>query len=514
MFFHRLCHPQDGQRHFGNTSARQLADQHPIEFVGANRPPHLTDELRTGHEILMPELKMPDGVGLLSFLSSLIGPDTMSRLDFPRGPEIPFEAMPSSVLVFANGVSTHGTKAPGPYYLILGPDGRAARVPVAIYLRLSRFIGNTARIDPSAYQRIVSALRVVSRTGTAARFYHFPWVSGVINYYLMADSPKFPDKCFVMFGDLHADNRGQLCPSPAPYFPEMLSQVIANTEDYVDMFFEFAYHRPGEDIEGWRLTGSHETIHDTRAFFWDCLQSDKSACRRKYPNLRLHYADYRESSSPLIKAVTGAANILRALADIPEKIETPARFPLENLFAQLPQGISAWKAWYRQVVRESKLNKELAAIPDPETAQKIVAFGEQVLLAAYAPPSEEPLIDDIRWALRSGSAAEAGLTAKMLLGAYAWLVGMLTPVMEVYLLSRAFRQYRDPGSEARNILVYAGGVHVKNYVEFLRLMEFRVIEHASHDAGYSSPSRNPNPSRNFCLNAPAHQPYFVLPFQR
>ncbi|MHB1952779.1 MAG: hypothetical protein ACYCOU_03435 [Sulfobacillus sp.] len=411
-------------------------------------------------------------------------------------------------------------REPGPqrsfsYYLLIGPDNREIRVPASTYLRLSAFVGELSLKNPHAYRRIADTLRVVSRTGTIARFYHDPTISGVAGYWLLADCPRFPNKYFAVFGDLHVDNRGLLCPpfEPGLYFPEMLSEVVKNTEGTVDLFLEFAYRRPGEEIVR-RPPGGHMTLPDTRVFFWECLRADKTACRQRYPNLRLHYADYRESSSPEIKGILDIADTFRWLAErfAPEKSSggtppTPENLVMfgataNELLRRLPSGLADWKDWYRRVIRTTKIKKELDAIQDRETAQAIADFGESELEKAYSPD----VVDKVRRYFESGARPGAP-TVTMLMVSYAWLVHLLNPIMDVYLLARAFRRYRDPTDEARNVIIYAGMAHANNYATFLRLLGFHLLE-----GDQVSGSARGMQAGGLCLEAPSRQPYFMLPF--
>lgn len=400
---------------------------------------------------------------------------------------------------------------------VIDTNGTRISITEPDYNRLMDIVATIQQSYPEVYQNLVqSKFRIMSRRGFPLIPYKYDMLSGPVSFsYLTSD---VYDMRVILIGDKHIYNREHVCPDCeygcSYYLTNFLETVIRATGDTVDFFIEYTYIKGPESMERISQRGINIgeevnfTISDVSLHFYKCLQVDKQECRNEFSNLRLHYTDYRDVDFDFIQKINSLVIdsyiFLSKYSDFGKDFETIKKnitqiqefdpetyFDIVHDFVDLlsvirniglpVQGEELIKL-YRQFFYTSKINKQLRNIPDQNLAYKI----EDYMLTLFSREINKkdhnitgptypdmtvyefvlqkrllipPNMDRINPSYLARIYISINTLSTMLLLTQA-------TIMDAYLLGRLFRTFSD-APRARNVIIYAGDVHIIRYFDFL-----------------------------------------------
>ncbi|CAH6418961.1 Hypothetical protein POVN_LOCUS687 [uncultured virus] len=271
----------------------------------------------------------------------------------------------------------------------------------------------------------------------------------------------------------------------------LLKQIFQEATAPVDFYIESTYQRGDGPRKGeWGSGGSELAKADT--IFASCLTREKKECL--FPMVRMHYADIRSASA------SDKLNwSLRRL--IYNRL--PSGRPNLNLVAATLQLLKDNDEYKQHFVDEkslqewagadfirTRIDKQLAAVPDIKVRDAIRAFGAQLRQEAITAKSMDQLrllrrivTQIVRYLLPLGDAdidvEAAKRLADALRVAYQTLFLMGIAYMDEYLLARVFRTFRQVegriSTPPKHIILFTGNSHSNNYRRFLTSLGFTTI---------------------------------------
>lgn len=364
---------------------------------------------------------------------------------------------------------------------------------------------------PVIYLKLMrSSLAIISEYNFLIKPYYFNRLSGAVSlHYLKSDAYNLR---VILIGDMHIKYQTEACQNcytDCHYFiTYFLETIIKNTKAIVDFFFEYSYLRPSTFIKNaHRIKINSEysrkiSFDEVANYFADCLQIDKSHCRRKYPNLRLHYADYRDeiAEAGLNQPITSTLGSIRdyfntSLAvlelidkyqdildkpDIAQKLITLSGRQYSEIMEDVlivyrklvkvnwPNDFDSFLIQFKLMLLNSKIKKQFDNLPQPYLAGLILEylFG---LISKYKRSYQaliQVLQENINTPLKIGVFQLADIISG-LKQSFAFLLVSSSSIMDAYLLGRLFRTYQNAPS-ASNVIIYAGTNHINNYLTFLK----------------------------------------------
>lgn len=438
----------------------------------------------------------------------------------------------------------------GNYINILDTNGQEYSLSRTDFDRLMNIIAVIQDNHPEIYQEIIRTnFRVISRQGFDIIPYKFNQLSGAISFSYLTS--QLYNMRVILIGDYHYNNTTDICAQCSyncpDYVPQFLDTIIKATNAPVDFFFEYSYIKGAKSIEKSARynTGlgeeSYHTISDTALFFNKCLQINKQECREEYPNLRLHYADYRDVEYGIAEKLMTVINEISVtlsrynLLDIDnfemlkqvltrlEEIEPNQYEDIKNdilyLLSQirelkLPTKTSDVYDMYIGIIESTKIKKQLENIPDSRLQNLIRSFIIENLnyrLEENDSNIKIPegmnlytfLLTKRLTILPKLDLVNPPFLARMIVALNLFfnrLILINTIIMDSYLLGRLFRTYKD-APPATNVIIYAGDIHIKTYQRFL-------VDEL--DFEFTEPLKTAFSNRQMCLDLTGvEQPFFI-----
>ena len=281
-----------------------------------------------------------------------------------------------------------------------------------------------------------------------------------------------------LFGDIHFkglcsnDNIVQI-----DDFMEKTVQLNKNLP--IDIYLEIPYIG---DVLYPQTIESKSYIHNVENKFYDCIYK-KDKC--KYPNLRVHYADFRSLHGDdfimrntqrgaiykvmvmLTKDLSNELYLFGALEQMLKKIRPVlAQSKSENMFDTM----------YMLYDVNGKITKQYQNIQD----KSIVSTIRQYYSKIYDNPDFSKstilnMIDSIIHDISVDPSKSIILHGKI----KNIFIKILLPILDIYMLGRIFRTYKQKNakysSQAKNIMLYAGQHHIVHIGNVLELLRFNKI---------------------------------------
>ena len=250
-------------------------------------------------------------------------------------------------------------------------------------------------------------------------------------------------KDIYLLGEIHISQYG--CPKGSKYvnvenFIE--NTVLANDNKIIDFFLEVPFVEKGQMQDFSRYTQS--PMMKLGAFFLSCFQAGKEECQ--YKNLRAHYSDIRK--------LTTVAELCYFLIFNYKNLHK--EYDKLNLLIQTVNG--------QDLMEITKINKQIKNISSDYIRDFLKKEQETVLLdiknqfdsilAHAAHPT-----DDVFYQHKSKKEAENTIT-------------ILAKIMDLYVLGRIFRDYKDAPS-AKYIIIHSGTEHTLNYYAIFQRLDFK-----------------------------------------
>jgi hypothetical protein len=305
-----------------------------------------------------------------------------------------------------------------------------------------------------------------------------------------------------VFGETHVHQ------STCPYqlkIHQYLRQVIdSNRDKKLDLFIEVPIigrlHSDRPEVA--RAQSYLDRVQQT---FEACLQLDKTQCPY-HGHVRFHYVDVRWT--PALEWLTVLWETMLTWHDHLRTQQRQIQFQrrlavLDRLVSTRPY-VSATKDplhdvdWI-QLVRQTKLDKQLSRIPDPTTRLKVQAYF-QPRMKRHATVVSEYEYGDIRELLNLPASDMPNDT----LDAFARLMlaigDLLMDYTDCYTIARMLRTFRDTDTVMQHILFYGGNEHANTLRSVLAKVGFEQVA-----ASFSN-----SPGVDYqCLDlSPFHQPLF------
>jgi hypothetical protein len=231
-------------------------------------------------------------------------------------------------------------------------------------------------------------------------------------------SSKYQKKIYLL-GDLHV-SFGLCIDEPRMIHIIDWLKSAMNTPVFIDLFFEY-----GREYSH----GSQGSLTDSYRAFEHCIPEQhvqhtfpyKGPRKCTYPNVRVHYGDFR--NAPRL-----AQRIKKGEIKINE----------QNIVS-----------YFDQIVKEKIIQKELSKMVDPDLVPKLIKHYRQK-------------------------------TSKI---TKSFVDNLLGHIMDVYLIARIFKKFdvtKGPvlhPSTANNCIVFIGRRHVGQITEFLKSLDFEMIDY-------------------------------------
>lgn len=137
----------------------------------------------------------------------------------------------------------------------------------------------------------------ISNPQTLAKIYTYqPFIKDVVggaisfNYF-----PNISGKDFFLFGDSHFSEEEKCDPTKgnSEDLVDMFKRVFSENPNQIDFYLEYNVMEIGEKKGQHGFVGG--PLGRTIEEFEDCLQINKTRCANQYPQLRVHYVDYRHT---------------------------------------------------------------------------------------------------------------------------------------------------------------------------------------------------------------------------
>jgi hypothetical protein len=285
------------------------------------------------------------------------------------------------------------------------------------------------------------------------------------------------NKIVYVLGEEHSEKDG--CPKgPASMDgKDFVFKMVNSTPELVDVFIEESLdptqtkeHRYDFSLDtalGLRMAHDASTLSRVSATLADskCLGRTKDLCTMFREHVRFHLTDIRDATSPAMRYVNALyETLLSRIDDSPaEKAPSIAEFRRYTSKDTLRRALNDF-------FRSSKIERQLSRIPDKYAAAKteLVKRMNEILDVA----SRELTYDKVKAALRSDD-------EDTLLDLFEVVLGTFVAFMDIYLLSRLFRQFRNirgvPSEEPRNIIIVVGNEHATSYRKLLRQLGFKTV---------------------------------------
>jgi len=271
-------------------------------------------------------------------------------------------------------------------------------------------------------------------------------VEGPISVYQMS-SNKYP-QIFYLFGDHHV--KKSMC-AKIPKFHTWIKDTILNSPVFIDFYLETPYQYMDYP------TSQHEDFKDS---YMQDFYKDFKKCFIHVKNLpgycqtsRLHYTDTRRiTETPEQEEMTDAKyediyshfkmrvikRKVKKANDFFDFVTNPHSFLRKRIKKQ-------FDAIGNKQIRDT-INKELVKCLDK--------YKKGIRHLVYKEPDRFKVLE-VLWAVDDYEKC----------------------LMDFYLIARCFRSYDKKEGYSRpgyNNIIYAGDIHVKNYVKILKMLEFHV----------------------------------------
>lgn len=300
-----------------------------------------------------------------------------------------------------------------------------------------------------------------------------------LHVYWKLESRKH-NKTFYLFGECHNDECTCKPRVPQIQYADLMEAYIIGTVKPIDFFFEAPYQNENGLNRGRTNLYRWNQIYKK---YGECLKRDKTECLPERPNIRMHYADFRDSNEPIIRLLEEAdnksGNVVYKGAD-PKALWDYLR-PKRGEFVNLKN----------KILSIPRLQKQFDAIKDVKISRSIRSY---LQLDRY----------DKAWAKFFRvleKYAETGKKPHNFKEVYEETSDIFTYVMDIYLLARVFRSYQKiPGrysEDPSTIFVYAGAQHIKTYGGFLKSLGFKSSEVILSSVGWDM--ENFHTFKDFCI---------------
>lgn len=374
------------------------------------------------------------------------------------------------------------------------------------------------------------------------------YISGIVGVkHLVSKDARIPNKQIILCSDVHIDTRKTACKKPGRmfaggpcidksciyYFPVVLENLIKESPGMVDLYIEqeIEVSATAMRIESGKLKRSldiQETLANTILHFKKCLSVDKRECKRKFPNLRYHYADYRNDkredekhnafSHILLGSLYPLTNVLLAAydtienkklsisldtfkEDLKEKMASAVK-PIQVYVTQIPQNVPELRAYYRNLISNRRIQSQLKLVKVPGFETMVRDFVDEFASGAKPYPKAIELLnsstqsflsptflDDVHTTQELQTKLESFATDTRFIIDNMLLVS--SRIMDVYILTRAFKKLGGNEDQDR-VVIYGGANHIK-FINFflMRHFQFEVKQEKTNDPDAENP--------DFCL---------------
>lgn len=309
-------------------------------------------------------------------------------------------------------------------------------------------------------------------------------------------SEKFGKHIYI-FGEMHyftEDCKGE----PISKF---LYETIRDSDKFIDFYLESPNYT---DYEYKRLFPSDykenfQTISNIEYKFSNCFRRDKKDC--ELPNLRAHWTDIRRTEK--IAKITQKLQLYLLFwkGDIRKnRSEEKDIEKVYNLFSEfynqpvvkkskdMPMFIDNISKLYSRLITKQLKSIDDSAIKNTledwfnfsctenvfaneRTIQFLNEYQGNLLYAPYYYLSIlQKTIDSV----------EKIRILDLVSGFMNYITGSMACIMDIYLLSRVFRTFRDSVSP-QNIIIYVGDHHAESYRQVLNMLDFTLIASSRTD---------------------------------
>jgi hypothetical protein len=358
-------------------------------------------------------------------------------------------------------------------------------------------------------------------------------ISGIVRIEKVSfNDPLLKDKKIILCSDIHEVPGKRACQTPTKnmctdftcksYFPVYIADLITHTKGKVDFYIETEI-APKDDFisilkSKLKMKEELSTLSMTHIYFSDCYKQSKRACSLTWPNLQMHYMDYRTDTREQgglrrIGSEEIFTFISKRIYDLLSMLD--GRSSMKNMETTLQMVHTLMKAnvptkpvldqYVKMLTNSPRIQRQLNHSITPGLQKKLFDFITQQYNAIYkeyvSKPPREGSIHNINDATQiigeyiSKTTSSKSKLKSALEYALEFFSAFTTPIMDAYTLARIFR--RIDGRSQDNIILYAGAEHIDNYRKFItkHFKPVFEVQTADVDTKLKSP-------KAFCLRTP------------
>lgn len=331
---------------------------------------------------------------------------------------------------------------------------------------------------------------------------------------LTNNHPMLPRTIFV-FSDRHESYKDKSCRSNYIQADEVIVNLIAESNpSMVDFYIELDIY--SED--SYRVSFIEDTGDQMMREIWkrfkDCYtnynievadKKIKPDCKIKWPNLRYHYSDvrvdHRRPKEPLYKVsdvydhptvFKVSSTLLHRLTLVLFQIENYSQSANKSMLHTVYELVSAYKTilepyptsekYYSAFFETERMKKQLSKINVAHLKDRLQRF--------IIDKSRIPYENMMQYIRKIVSSKDVNSEIINELRNHVILASLYT--MDAYLLARMFK-LMVPSQE--RVIIYAGGLHIENYIDFLRSIGYTY-------EGYGHKFVDHKDSQYFCVELP------------
>ncbi len=295
--------------------------------------------------------------------------------------------------------------------------------------------------------------------------------------FVYLESDKYPHK-ICLLGDRHTVYNLKCNEAQCIHSPQFIVDYVNNSSKFIDIFYEHAYSYMHESDPGGIAWGKNYLEESMETFNPECYKIIKDKC--DLTTTRLHYTDMRHYFNNDEEQYIAAS-----IMDFPNRIwlhksyKTNSKEATEDAAILVLEVMDAYgdeigsydflKSMFTGGIREERILKQIANIPNNDIKNYI---------GNYYLTNSTTLINKMIAINLSNikTMKEIYIHFKPLIRFGRILLDLYSLYMDIYLLARIFRIYKDVPSKysegAYNSFVYTGLKHTNRYIEILTELGF------------------------------------------
>ncbi len=288
----------------------------------------------------------------------------------------------------------------------------------------------------------------------------------------LLQSDEYIPHSILLFGDQHTNTHTNCAPNVVTIeLTDYLEEIFSTFTDFTfDLFLEKDYvKREEEKVD--RATDNYLTpVYKKFECYLQLSKASKSQC--KFKNLHAHYADARQLI-PLRGHLNDNLEMYNLLIS-PVELKKSLVDDMQRAYDKVEKQVNKISDKYVQSI----LRQDLYSV---QSALKTAADRSKIYQARALELGFSKFTEDCNLNCKNQKLGDLYFDLRMF--AFNTIFMQFVKIMDIYLLGRMFglrdcvQSNRVENCSARNIkmaVIYAGDLHIDNYVKFLKVLDYQV----------------------------------------